>query len=98
MNRLFGILYPDVPVCFGVNGHRYVLVGFFVDEFGRGPDPYAPPNCFELKDEDTGLLLLFTGKSAEKELSEYPLAGGATIQNDMDKFDYLRVGDDDGGR
>ena len=96
MNQLFGILYQNVPVYFAVNGHRYVLVGSFVDEFGRGPDPFAPPNCFELKDEDTGMLMLFTGKSAEKELSEYPLAGGATIKNDMDKFVYLRIGDDGG--
>jgi hypothetical protein len=96
MSKLYGLLQQNVPVYFGVNGHRYQMTAYYFDEFERGPDPFAPPNCFELKDEDTGMLMLFTGKSAEKELSEYPLAGGATIKNDMDKFVYLRIGDDGG--
>ena len=92
MSSLFGILYPDVPVYFAVNGHRYMLVGFYVDEFGRGPDPLAAPNHFELTDLETGNGVLFYGKNAEKQVSEYPLAGGATIKHDMASFDYLRIG------
>lgn len=89
MNKLFGILYQDVPVYFAVNGHRYVLVGYFDDEFGRGPDPLAAPNHFELRDIETGKYVGFSGKNAEKQLSDYPLSGGATIKADMATFDYV---------
>ncbi len=96
MSKLYGLLQQNVPVYFGVNGHRYQMTAYYFDEFERGPDPLADPNYFEIRDLDTGEYADFSGKNARKRLSEYPLAGGATIKNDMDKFDYLRIGDDGG--
>ena len=96
MNPLYGIDYPDVPVYFAINGHRYMMMAFYYDEDGRGPDPFAGTNGYELTDLDTGAYTYFVGKNARQQLCDYPLAGGATIRSDMASFDYLHVGSETG--
>lgn len=88
MNNLYRIIIPDVPVYFAVNGHRYKLSAYYFDEDGRS-DPYADPNHYELLDIETLEYVLYTGPYAPKCMEEYPLAGGATIKNDLHTFDYL---------
>jgi hypothetical protein len=87
MNPLFGMLQHE-PVYFAVNGHRYVMEAFFEDEFGREFDELAEPNCFSLRDVETGKVTVFSGRSAVKRAIQYPLAGEATIKNDRASFDY----------
>ena len=80
-------LYHRDPVYFAVQGHRYRLEGIRDDELYH--DELAAPNLFTLLDVESGEVIEFSGKSAADSLCQYPLEGGATIQDDENAFDYV---------